>query len=177
MDNIIRIKRVSRRFRWIFSSLVIGIPIFDSLFWLMYNHLPASGAFILTSQQAAALDSTTLFLLFVVSLIPVSVATYGMFILSQLFRLYERGIVFSAENVKLYRRLGFVIIGWVVAIFVHIPLSSIIETMNNAPGERNITLGFEIVDSFTILVGMVVIVISWVMDEGRQLEDEQSLIV
>jgi len=176
MNNLSRIKKVSRKFRLLFSSLVIAIPIADALFWIMFNHLPANGEMILrTDNHDLALQ--TRLLLFVASLIPIAVATFGAFTLARLFQLYENGIVFSTLNVKYYRSLGYTIIGWVIATFLYTPLNSIIVSINNPPGERYVTVGFEAFDLFTLTMGIIVLLISWVMDEGRKLEDEQTYTV
>jgi len=177
MDNITRIKHVSGRFRLFFIGLMICIPIADVIFWTMYNYLPASEILILKMDVSPNLDLATRFYLLLTSLIPVSVLIFAVFTLAQLFRLYEKGIVFSTSNVKRYRRLGYLIIFWVLALFIFTPLASLVVSINSPPGERFITIGFELLDVFTLITGAIVVLISWVMDEGRKLEDEKALTV
>lgn len=177
MNNITRIKQVSGRFRLFFSVLIILIPITDVLFWSMYNYLPAKGNLILKMDIGQNLDLLTRFFLFITSLIPIAVILYAVFTLVQLFRLYENGIVFSMLNVKYYRRLGYLILFWVLALFFYTPIASLVVSINNPPGERFITLGFELLNVLTLITGSLVVLVSWVMDEARKLEDEQTLTV
>jgi len=172
MSNISRIKKVSHKFRVIFSVLVILIPIADVLFWVMFNDLPRGDDIRLTAMDSN-FDLQTRILLFAAGLVSTGVAIYGVLTLARLFRLYEKGIVFSADNVRYYRNLGFCIIGWVITSFLAEPLSSLIISRNNPVGEHYITVGFDHFDLFSLVIGAIVVLISWVMDEGRKLEDQQ----
>ncbi|MCH9675121.1 MAG: DUF2975 domain-containing protein [Gammaproteobacteria bacterium] len=82
--------------------------------------------------------------------------------------------MFSAENVKYIRRLGYVLIAWVVANTIFTALISLVITFANAEGERVLVAEFGIVDLFALIVGGIILVIAWVMNEGRKLEDEQA---
>lgn len=177
-QNITRIQRISKRFRYLFTVLIFFIPLADFLFWLSFNYMPDSfltpDGFLAGLPATADQDLSLLFLAFgfLISLIPVTVATYGMLTLSRLFRLYENAIVFTRDNVRLIRKLGYVIIAWVAANQLFTPLISAVITHGN-PGLPTITVSLNISDLSTLIMGSIVVLISWVMDEGRKLENEQ----
>ncbi|NNE83230.1 MAG: DUF2975 domain-containing protein [Alphaproteobacteria bacterium] len=166
------IQRASRRYRVLFTVLIIGVPVFDLLYWASFNHLPEGFLTDLPVLPTQQLSVLSLALAFLVSLLPVSVAVYGLVTLKALFRLYEGGIIFSADNVKYFRRLGYSFIAWVVANTVFTPLISVVVTFANPPGQRVLSAQFGVLDIATLLIGGVVLLISWVMNEGRKLEDE-----
>ena len=174
-ENLDRIKRISGKFRCLFTVLIISIPILTLLFWLFFNDLSKefiNNNFLFVFTRPLPLS--TLFLAFIVSLIPASVAIYGIFTLRKLFTLYEQGVVFAATNVVCIRKLGYSLIAWVIANLVYLPLISVVLTRNNLPGERSISAGISISDLATLIIGAIVLIISWVMSEASKLEDEQT---
>jgi len=174
-DDRRRIQRVSRHFRLLFTALIFCIPALDFLYWAFFNHLP-NGFIELPAAVATnqTLPYSSLALAFCVSLIPVSVAMFGMVTLTKLFKLYENAIVFAAENVKYVRRLGYILIYWVIASAIFTTLISIVISFANPPGQRMMVAEFQISDLSTLLIGAIVILISWIMEEGRKLEDETA---
>ncbi len=173
-ENINRIQRVSGTFRLLFTVLIFCIPIITLLYWLFFNVLPVGFTTDLPVVVNQTLPLKTLVLAFLISLIPAFVAIYGMINLQKLFTLYEKAIVFSGQNVKCFRHLGYALIYWVLANLVFTILISIVLTVNNSPGERMIVAQFGISDIGTLIIGAVIILVSWVMDEAAKLEDEQA---
>jgi len=173
-ENINRIQRVSRTFRRLLTVLIFCVPVITLMYWLFFNFLP----FGFTAELPVAINQTlplkTLLLAFLASLIPVSVAIYGMVNLQKLFKLYEKAIVFSEQNVKCFRHLGYALIYWVFANLIFTLLISIVLTFNNAPGERMMVAQFGVSEIGTLIIGAVIILVSWVMNEAEKLEDEQA---
>jgi len=161
-------------FRLLFAALVFFIPILTLMYWAFFNYLPVGFTTELPVVVTQALSINTLFMAFLVSLIPMSVATYGAINLKALFKLYEKAIVFSEKNVNCIRRLGYTLIFWVIANFVFVVLISIVLTFNNLPGERAIVAQFGVSDIGTLIIGAVIVLVSWVMHEASKLEDEQA---
>jgi len=168
------IQRVSQRYRLLFTGLIVGVPVFDLLYWAFLNHLPDGLLANLPIVPGRDLSILSLSLACLASLIPVSVAVYGLFTLRSLFRLYENAIIFSVDNVRCFRRLGYTLIAWVIASAVFTPLISIAMTFTNPPGERVLVAKFGVLDFSTLIIGGIVLLVSWVMNEGRKLEDEQA---
>ena len=77
-----------------------------------------------------------------------------------LFRLYFKGIFFSATNIRLIQSLGLALI-----------LGSIADyQMQSAVREVDWSTN-------SIFIGLLIIFISWIMDEGRKIQEEQELTV
>ena len=176
-ENINRIQRVSRHFRLLFTVLIFCTPVITLMYWLFFNNLPIGFKADLPVAINQALPLKTLLLAFLVSLIPASVAVYGLIKLQELFRLYEKAIVFSKKNVECFRKLGYTLIYWVIANFIFVTLISLTLTFNNASGERVMVARFGVSDISTLIIGAVVILVSWVMSEASKLEQEQALTV
>lgn len=176
-ENIKRIQRVSGKFRLLFTVLIFFIPVVTLMYWLFFNYLPVGFTTELPVVVSQALPLKTLMLAFLVSLIPASVAIYGIFNLKELFRLYEKAIVFSERNVNCFRSLGYTLIYWVIANLIFVMLISVVLTFNNSPGDRMMVAQFGITDIGTLIIGAVVVLVSWVMKEASKLENEQSYTV
>jgi len=173
-EGLNHIQRTSRRYRILFNILIVGVPVIDLLYWTFFNHLPDGLVATLPVARTVELSAGALMLAFLVSLLPVGAAMYGLLTLRSLFGLYEKAIIFSAENVKYFRRLGYALIAWVLANALFTPLISTIITFSNAPGERMVVAQLGVFDVSTLLIGCVILLVSWVMDEGRKIEDEQA---
>lgn len=176
-ENINRIQRVSRRFRWLFTCLIFLIPSITLLYWLFFNYLPVGYKAELPVVVSQELPFSTLMLAFLVSLIPSSVAIYGAIKLKELFKLYEKAIVFSEENVRCLLHLGVALIMWTIANLIFVILISVVLTFDNLPGERLVVAQFGISDVGTLIIGSVIVLVSWVMKEGARLADENAYTV
>ena len=89
--------------------------------------------------------------------------------LYRLLDLYEKGVIFSAENVSQIRRLGILAMGYAL-LKACLPIFE----------EHGITFpSFPINFLFSpwFIVGCLAIIIAWVMDEGRKNQEEQELTV
>jgi hypothetical protein len=101
----------------------------------------------------------------------------GFYYLMRLFQLYAKSIIFSYQNVLFIRKAGYMLLLQVMATMCVQPLLTIILTLNAGKGEHIITIGFSGDELSTLVVGGIVVLISWIMEEGRKLGDELGLIV
>jgi hypothetical protein len=178
MDNTQRISTVSRRLRLACSGLIYFLPLACALFWIFFNYLYAREPLIpLPVRVEHDLPGLTRFLGFLVDLIPMAATLYGLRRLRDLFHLYENGLIFTELNVRSFRSLGRTLIVWVACSVARNSLLSIVLTLNNPPGRRVITLGLSSADFSGVFVGIVVVTISWVMDEARKITEDQALII
>lgn len=172
--NIVQIQRVSRNFRRLLAFFVGFIPTVVFAYWMLFNVLPAG----FKSELPVAIDGVLPFeilcLAFVASIVPMSAALYAVLTLKRLFGLYEKAIIFSDESVSCFRHLGYAAVLWVAANFVFTASISVILSHGNPEGERFIVAQFGSSDIGTLIVGAVVILISWVMREASALQDEQA---
>ena len=175
MENqgLLRIQRVSHRFRLFFAALVLILPLLTLIYWLGFNHFPQE--FVPMPVRAEAeLPLLSRILAFVISMLPIGVVIAAMYILARLFSLYEKGIVFSTQTVRCFRRLGWVLMCWVVASLFYLPMLSHVVTAVNPPEQRLVVAQLGLSDIAVLVMGAIVLLISWVMDEARKLEDEHA---
>ena len=91
----------------------------------------------------------------------------GIWILYRLFGLYEKGYVFSADTVRYIRYIGY----WLIAAAVLSNAFELSKVIWSPLPDSHLRL-----DEF-FLGGVLVVLISWIMDEGRKLQEEQELTV
>lgn len=115
--------------------------------------------------------------------------------LAQLFRLYERGLIFAAEAIRCIKVLGLLCaIRWIVGLVLHFAYLQYapagIHPMSASPQGAPVTVTvthFEIgffsfdfgtgIDFGLLLTGAVIVLAAWIMEEGRKIQEEQALTV
>ena len=179
MSNI---QKQSRRVRMLLQSLFVLTPIMVCYFWLTvetsYDFISATGIFYLTYDigyfTMLPLTMTTRIVAAFTSLAMSSILMYALMVLIRLFRNYERGEIFSLENAMSYQKLGYSLFYWVLGSVIYGSLMSVILSFNNPPGERIFEISFVGMDFLTLILGIIILIISWVMKEGYILADEHS---
>jgi hypothetical protein len=175
MDNSQRITIASRKLKKVCSGLIVLLPLVCILFWTFFNQIN-SGGFpmslpVLVNHDLPAL---TRFLSFLSELIPLSAVIYGLLKLRALFMLYQNGKIFTEENVTCFRSLGRSLIAWMICDVIRNSLLSMILTMDNPAGQKILLVGLNPADFTGIFVGIVILIITWVMDEARKIQEEQA---
>jgi hypothetical protein len=179
-----KIKRVSLCFRMLFQIAFITLPILVILSWIK---APAP---LLTMAGDIAINmiphdypilhplSTTTHLLgFLVSMIPVTVTLFTLHYLIKLFGLYEKGEIFSLQNVNLIRNIGYTLFIGQLINPIYDVLISLTLTWNNPPGHRLASITVDQTNIGILLVAFMVILISWIMAEAYKLREEQQLTI
>lgn len=181
MKRIGRIKKRSRFFKHLFVVLIIITPVISVTTWMFYNDLPClvrmqiMKEYFVTAPVNLEFDQRIYSSL--AGLAVSFILMWGFHVLVNLFSLYEKGIIFSSENVECYRRLGYLIIISMAAGIVHNSVMSVIISLHNPPGQRVITLALSSADIAMSIIGMMVVLISWIMDAGKEMMEEQEYIV
>jgi hypothetical protein len=178
MDNTQRITTLSRKLRLVCGGLIYCSPVACGLIWIFFNRLYAYAPMMpLPVHVDHDLPGLTRLLAFLADLIPLVAIIYGLQRLRSLFLLYENGAIFTEQTVKCFHGMGRALIIWVACHVVRTTLLSVILTIDNPPGKRIIALMFDSGDFAGVFVGVVVLIISWVMDEGRKIQEDQALII
>lgn len=181
MDRLERIKIQGKRFKYLFIALFIITPVIPVAVWIFYNNLPGvirdqmMKQFFTTAPAGLAMDQRIYAAL--AGLIVSGITMAGFYVLIKLFDLYEKGIIFSSNNVSCYRKLGYLIIISMAAGIIQNSVMSVIFSLHNPPGQRIITLSLSSSDKAMGIIGMIVVLISWIMDAGREIMEEQELTV
>jgi hypothetical protein len=153
-------------------------PVPYAVFWYFFNDLPDSMRSLdLLGVITQAVEAKVRFWAFLVSFIPMSIDAAASITLIKLFTLYEKGIIFAVDNVKYFRRLGYLLVLWSFASVLYEVLITNIFSVTHPPAQIAIVLNLQIMNFSTLITGIIIIVISWVIDEGRELEDEKALTI
>lgn len=91
----------------------------------------------------------------------------------ELFRLHARMVLFSTENVRHFRGLGLIPIASAVLQLLFPMLAN--AWMLSREEARLRVSEFIAVDQ--VLLGVIILLISWVMDEARKLRETQNLVI
>jgi hypothetical protein len=101
--------------------------------------------------------------------------------IAALFGLYAKGDIFTAENVRQIRQIGISAFSF-LAVWIYSLIADLYLTLTGAGaaaaegGDATIAIG--LAEPFhAALAGIVIIIVSWIMDVGRELREEQDLTV
>jgi hypothetical protein len=107
-----------------------------------------------------------------------AIALKIIFHLVKLFALYAEGKIFSAENVQQIRQVGLTMLIapalWLLSMLIPLFVAADGMTITTSPSAGMPYIGGVFNQ---IILGTIVIVIAWIMDVGRELREEQDLVV
>jgi hypothetical protein len=112
-----------------------------------------------------------------VSLIPLGATMLCLWWLTRLFGLFSTGEIFTGNTVKYIRRTGWTMLAGVALMPIHEALLTLVLTMHNPAGQRLVSISLESGDVLDLLVAGIIILVSWIMDEGRKLRETDELTV
>ena len=171
-----RIKNVSRIVRYaVLGCLVLAVG--NSLFGLLWMLAPTWSA----RSLAHTLQIT----------LALAVLCYWYWNLAELFHCYERGLIFATETTRRIQTLGILcVINWLLLsvsnvfgrIYPPPPPPALPPHVTVTVVESSFRIGFF---NFSIagfnggllLAGIIIVIIAWIMDEGRKIQEEQELTV
>jgi hypothetical protein len=97
--------------------------------------------------------------------------------LTQLFRLYAKEILFELENIRCIKSIGVYLMLNVLIGFICQPLMSLTLTFNQPPGQRFMNFDFSTNDFIIIMVGVMILVVSLIMQEARRIKKDKELTI
>lgn len=181
-----KIKRISLFFRVFFQVLFVALPIFLITAWVKssgtlviiggainLNYIPASYA----NSILHILSGSEKFLALCLSSIPMFVQLYILYSLINLFKLYEKGEIFSINNVRYIRNIGYALLITQIIDPIYQGAMGFVLTRYNPPGHRFAAITLDQTNIEVVLIALIVILISWIMAEGCKLREEQQLTV
>ncbi len=187
-----KIKRISRCFRILFQLLFLIIPILFIYAWttspesvvmmnglINFSFIPR--AYIATGDHASrilhVLAGPEKILGGFIGAIPLIIKLYMLYALIKLFKLYERGEIFTLENVRYIRNIAYAMLISQLVTPVCEFLMGIALTMRNPPEHRFAAVTLDQTNIEVILTALIVILISWIMAEDCKLNEEQQLTI
>lgn len=176
-----KIQRVSFYVARLFDYTVIIVPMYIILQWLFvdaaylipYEAIEGIGSWnqMTWTPWARALGCCSQ----VLGLAPFLGIVY---LLAQVCHRYEVGAIFTQANALCYYQLGKLL--FFDALLMQ-PISGglwvLATTLSNPVGQRCIRISFGTPNVMALLMGLLVIFISWVMLEGSKIQEEQQLII
>lgn len=180
MDNLSKIKKFSKNLHLFLSFLVVVISLYYVSYWVFVNYLPES--LINVNIHPTPLIPNELpiklqIIGFFTSLLPLFALIYVITNIRKLFSFYKEGMIFSFEHVSLFKKTAKALVLWVILSILYESAKSVIFSVGNPPGSRVLKVGLSSAEITTLVVGGIVFIIAWVMDEGRILNEEKELTV
>ena len=178
MTNLARIQRISRFMRIGCTVLALAIPIGLAAMWSNFELWAATHPELANLQPLPSpMPARTLALGFLIAMIPGGIAVYAVWRLRSLFGLYAKGLIFTAESSRCLHAFALAVLLTALAKPISGALMSVALTWGNPPGERMLSISFGSSEITTIFVGCVFLIIARIMEEGRELAEEQAQIV
>ncbi|MBA3662404.1 MAG: DUF2975 domain-containing protein [Gammaproteobacteria bacterium] len=193
-----KIKNISLFFRLVFQIIFVALPILLIISWIdapdelvllagfiKLNAIPATynGMHAYTTQgipEKAILHTLTAgekSLGCLISAIPMMVEMFILYSLIKLFKLYEKGEIFSINHVRDIRNIGYALLtGQLLEPFYQF-MMGLVLTLNNPPHHRYAAITLDQTNIGILLTALMVILISWIMAEGCKLREEQQLTI
>lgn len=202
-----RIKRVSLFFRVLFQIILIALPVLLIASWIYapndliflagsikLNAIPANysgmhaysmpGAHFLpppSGVNAKALLHTLTtgekIIGCLVSAIPMAINMFIVYSLIKLFKLYEKGEIFTINHVKYLRNIGYALLaGQLIQPFYQFAMGLVL-TLNNPSHYRYASITLDQTNVGIVLTALLVILISWLMAECCKLREDQQLTI
>lgn len=173
-----KIQRVSLIFRILFQVAFVLMILAPFIYWFLlplmaYFHLPLPKS----QPMMTTLTLSNWFIGFFVSWIPTAIKLVITYQLIKLFRLYEKQQILTIANAKRIKKIGyFVLIGQIVEPFWQ-GFKLLLITWNDPTGLRLFAMHLTPFNFGMILLSLIIIVVSWVMEEGaRAYEENQQFI-
>ncbi|WP_417832173.1 DUF2975 domain-containing protein [Terasakiella sp.] len=172
-QNLVRIQRMSRLFRWLFTILLFACPILTIVFWVNFNDLPGGFRDELLIPPQEAISDLQIALAALVNMLPVGAGMYVIFTFRRLFSFYEKGVIFTRQNVTCYRHIGYGTLIYAFTDLIYNSVLSVVLTFHRPEGERHLQITIGTMDLTTLTAGIMVLLVSWVMNEAAQMEEER----
>lgn len=157
---------------------MIAWPLILIGFWILLPYLPS--AWIAKFTQITTeytITGYTPWLGLLASVVPIAIHFLLCFNVVRLLRHWKAGEIFSEETTRLFSRIGFF---YLINAFVNIimeTLTTLIMTLGNSPGHRTLSLGLDSTDLSNLGIAGFLYVLTFVMKQAYQLQQESHLTV
>lgn len=173
-EKVNRIRKVSQFLKSVFGAITALIPVGVTAFWLCLNSLHQYVQFPPFVHGQYPLSPTTQWLGLAASTFSVACIMSITWQLTKLFSFYSQGIIFTQNNTRCLKRMAF-------SILMYAPISVVVKTLITLNLSSQTTPKFEVSVSTTelgyLLLGSIVMVISWIMEEARRLKSDCDLTI
>ncbi|MET4575317.1 DUF2975 domain-containing protein [Ottowia thiooxydans] len=172
-----RIRLVSKRFSIVCVWLMVGSLVAIGAYWLVVSPETLSRQWLSGMVSVQSLTPVLRGVGLGLTLIAALPMLSGLNHLRRLFLLYAEGTMFGELNVQALRGLGRCLILFSIVQMLFTPAMALALSAGNPPGERLLSVGVTVGMLEAALVGGLLLVIAWVMNEARKIDEEQQLTV
>lgn len=175
IDHLQRIQRLSRIMALTCLALIALLPLVLVAYWVTTSapELAAQGNLTPSAMQLP-LQAWQRWAAAAVTAVPLILLLTGLWHAKQCFDQFARGQVFTAQATIRLRRFA----GWVaaaaLAAIVAGAATSVILTLHNPPGMRQLSVGISSNHVFTLFFAAVVWLMAAVIGEGQALAEENQ---
>jgi len=174
-----KLMTVSHRFKRLFQFLLIFYPLATILSWAFMDQvspemMTANTGLSVAQLQLVHFTPFTKTLGLLISFLMTGVVMFGITRFIALFSNYEKGEVFTLENVLYYRKIAHTIFYYVIASLLSKPLISLALTFQNPPHEKMIVASMGSTEIQLLITGGLILLVSWVMQEAYTLAEENA---
>ena len=99
------------------------------------------------------------------------------FSLFKLFGLYQQGLVFTCANIQCIKNIGTVLLAWLALKLLYPVLVTLTLRFSGTSDTLALYVSFGSDELRLLLIGLVIYVIAWVMNEATSLHQEQELVI
>ncbi len=181
-----KIKNVSLFFKVVFQIIFFLLPILFVMSWyyapqelnlligiIRINAIPIS----YQNDVLHELSQSERIFGGLVGVIPLIIQMLVLYFLIKLFKLYEKGEIFSLRHVKYIRNIGYTLFAGQLIEPFYQGIMGVILTLHNPPHHRFVTITLDQTNIGMLLTALLVILISWIMAEGYKLREEQQFTI
>lgn len=181
-----KIKIVSFYGARLLDFIMIALPVYIIFRWIIVDPnflFPYEGSSIMTSSEIINLDQVSWtpiskFIASCAQVIQITPILGIVYFLSKVFHRYEVGEIFTINNAQCYYQIGKILFfDALIAQPISGGLWVAAATFSNPVGHRYINISIGTPNIMAVLMGLLVVFISWVMIEGSKIQDEQQLII
>ncbi|UTW58770.1 DUF2975 domain-containing protein [Kordiimonas sp. SCSIO 12603] len=176
-ENRVRIQKLSRRLNIVAAALLYGLPVLTLLYWISFNYLPEN-LNVWASVPNQPISIQIGLQAFAAALVPLSPVLYGLINLRRWLGYLKDGTIFIEQTAQCLRSLGFALMFLIITNIIFDVLISLILTQDNGSHLGHyIELDIYLSDFFPLFLGGVIVLISRVIHEAVDLQQEQSLTI
>lgn len=180
MTKEMKIVRLSRFLRFIISLILCVTPFMYAGYWatdgypfmedwLLFEMLPAIQGWAVNPLNS--LPPWIKLAGFFITMIPVCFSMLSLYFLTRILREYEQLQLFSYSSIQNIRKLGLTIMWAQMVHPIYLLFLSFALTINTQ-GKHLISTGFGTKQLELLGIGAMILLLSWIMDEGRELNEE-----
>lgn len=167
-----KIQRVSFYFRIFFQIVFVMFALMPVAQWVLLPyymrllpvHIPITHTITWVDQLIG----------FSISIVPATISLLITYQLIQLFRLYENDKILTYANAERIRKISYLLIASQVISPIYEAFLSFALTWRNTYGPKFISTSFGGTNVTVIVIGLLILVVSWIMMEGAKAHEENK---